>query len=229
MSSSDFIPTHVLESGVTYPVMTSGLNPGEITGLLYLGPVSHIALIGNGNGKMLDDTLSNISEQLLDKIVSDFKTNIPLSGEAEVHDEATKSELEKEIEHLCKVVIELNGISDINLTPVIDSLLKSNNKRFGLITVAEGYTRTKDNINANKALQVAGITANFLSGNIIPYVPRRVTKASSTLFVMIVDADLNNITFFRKCIKHAEPTDGNVLSDQFRKIFEGFYIKLIIK
>jgi hypothetical protein len=223
MSSSDFIPPPVMEKGVTYPAMTSGLKPGEINDLLYLGLVSHIALIGNENGKTLNDTLSNTSEQLLDKIVSDFKTNIPLSGKAEVHDEATKSELGKEIEHLCKVVVELNGISNIKITPVIDSLLKSNNKRFGLITVAEGYTRTEDNINANKALQVVGITANFLSGNIIPFVPRRITKASSTLFVMIVDAERDNIAFFRKNMRYCEPTDRNLLSEQFKKIFEGFY------
>jgi len=49
MSSSDFIPPQAWKSGITYPVMTSGLKPGEITDLLYLGPVSNISLIGNGN------------------------------------------------------------------------------------------------------------------------------------------------------------------------------------
>jgi hypothetical protein len=223
MSSSDFIPTHVLESGVTYPVMSSGLKPGEINDLLYLGTASNISLIENGNAQILNDTLSNTSEQLLDKIVSDFKTIIPLCGEVGVHDEARKSELEKEIEHLCKVVVELNGISDIKITPVIDSLLKSNNKRFGLITVAEGYTRTWENHDAQNGLQLAGHIAHDVSKGFIPYVPGRVTKASSSLYVMIVDAERKNIAFFRKNLRYCEPTDQNLLADQFRKIFEGFY------
>jgi hypothetical protein len=212
-----------MESGITYPILTSGLKPGEITGLLYLGSVSNISLIGNGNAEIQNDTLSIKSEQLLNIIVSDFKTNIPLSGEVEIYDEARKSELEKEIEHLCKVVVELNGISDIKITPVIDSMLKSNNKRFGLITVAEGYTRTRENYDAQNGLQLAGAIAHDFSKGFVPYLPRRITKASSTLYVMIVDAELNNIAFFRKSIKYGEPADGNVLTDQFRKIFEGFY------
>ncbi len=223
MSSSDFIPPNVLKSGVNYPVMTSGLKSGDITGLLYLGPVSNISLIEKGNDKILNDTLSDNSEQLLNKIVSDFKTNISLSGKAVVHDEPTKSGLEKEIEHLCNIVVELNSISTIKITPVIDSLLKSNNMRFGLITVTEGYTRTRDNYDTLERLRFTQEMAHVFSKNhLIPSAPV-VRKASSTLYVMIVDEERDNIAFFRKNLRLCEPTDRNLLAEQFRKIFEGFY------
>jgi hypothetical protein len=224
MSSSDFLPPRGAESGLAYQPMTSGLKPGEITDLLYLGPVSNVYLIKNSNAMIFNDTLSNNSEQLLNKIVSDFKTNISLSGKAEVNDGATKLLLKKEIEHLFKTALALNGISNIRITPLIDSLLKSNNKRFGLIAVAEGYTRTWDNVESRKEMEKAGNVFLFIlsRGRHIGVYPN-VTKASSTLYMMIVDADMNNIAFFRKSVKRGEPDDETVLSDQFRKIFAGIY------
>jgi hypothetical protein len=48
-------------------------------------------------------------------------------------------------------------------------------------------------------------------------------KGFSALNVMIVDADQDNIAFYRKSSKNGDPTDKKVLSYQFRKIFKGYY------
>ena len=41
---------------------------------------------------------------------------------------------------------------------------------------------------------------------------------------MIVNAYKDNIAFYRKSGKSGDPIDINVLTDQFRKIFKGYYL-----
>ncbi|MCX6328382.1 MAG: hypothetical protein NTZ85_02550 [Bacteroidia bacterium] len=224
--SSDFfiIIIFVLSSCSTSKMLTSNLRPNEVTDLLYLEPVSHISLIEHGNIGILNDSLSDNSKQLLNNIVHDFKNNISLTGEIILTNNAIKLRLEKEIEHLYLTANNLKSISNIKITPVIDSLLESNNKRFGLITVASGYTRTQSNYEAHQAIHTMGWATHILTKGIFPIFPPGATNAfSSTLYVMIVDANQNNIVFYRKSGKGCDPTDKNVLTNQFRKIFEGYF------
>lgn len=213
----------ILGSCSTTKLLTSNLKPNEVTGLLYLEPFSYISMIEHGNMEILNDSLSNESKQLLNKIVHDFKGNISLTGEIILTNNAIKLRLEKEIEHLYLTTTNLKSISNIKITPVIDSLLESNNKRFGLITVASGYTRTQSNYFVRQVKQTTGIATHILTKGIYPLFPTKATKAFSTLYVMIVDANQNNIAFYRKSVNSGDPTDKNVLTYQFRKIFEGYY------
>jgi hypothetical protein len=215
--------TFILGSCSTSKLLTSGLKPNEITDLYYIEPVSYISLIEQGDKMILNDSLSNDSKQLLNKIVHDFKRNIPLTGDIIVTNIAIKQRLVKEIEHLYLTAKNLKNISNIRITPVIDSLLESNNKRFGLITVSSGYTRTQSNYHNKQVMNAMGNATHLLTGGIFPHAPAKANKAYSTLYVMIVDADQNNISFYRKSVNFSEPIDYNVLVIQFRNIFQGYF------
>jgi len=170
-----------------------------------------------------NDSLSIVSKQLLNESVQEFKNNISLTGTIIVTNNTIKQRLEKDIEYLYMNAndIKVLSISSIRITPLIDSLLEANNKRFGLIIVECGYIRT----NRNYGNQIAvSVPINILSRVIVPGSPLSIPhKAYSALYVMIVDAEQDNIAFYRKTSKFGAPTDKSVITYQLNKIFKGYY------
>jgi hypothetical protein len=208
----------MLSSCTTTKTLTSSVKPFEVTDLQQIEPYSYISKIGSGNKRKLNDTASIESRQLLIKIVNELKGQIPLTGEITVSDTTIKRKLEKEIEFLCISADRLKSITDLKITPIIDSLLDKKGKRFGLITVSVGFTREK----GNYGKQVAkGAAMGILTLGMYYQTP---IKANSTIYVMIVDAQENNISFFRKSsLQDKEPLDEKILTKQFKDIFDGYF------
>ena len=114
------------------------------------------------------------------------------------------------------------SISSIRITPLIDSLLESNNKRFGLLTVASGYTRPQNNSSPKKVLRIVFyVPVLFLTKGRVDLLQE--AKGYSALNLMIVDAYQDNIAFYRTSSKNGDPTDKNVLVYEFKKIFKGYF------
>jgi len=216
-----------LGSCSTTELLTSDVKPSEVVDLQYFEPFSYVS----EDKEMLNDSLSSDSKQRLNEIVQEFKDKISLTGTIFVTNNTIKQRLEKDIENLILSAsdIKLLSISSIRITPLIDSLLESNNKRFGLITVEYGYIRTHSNNAKLKALQITGavvigVPLFILTHGFFHSSPFSLSdKSFSDLYVMIVDADQDNIAFYRKSIKNGDPTDKNVLTYQFKNFFKGYY------
>jgi hypothetical protein len=193
----------------------SNLKASEITDLQHFEPFCYISLIDSGNIAKLNDTLSLNSKELLIKVEDSFSGRIPETGEISVSDTTIKHKLEKEIQFLCLSAERQKNISNLKITPVIDSLLETNGKRFGLITVCTGFTRAKGNL-------AKQITKSTISGLLLG-VSRDPIKANSTLYALIVDAKENNIAYFRKSSLIKEPLEEKILLKQFEDIFEGYF------
>lgn len=196
----------------------SNVKSSEVNDMIELEPFSYITLIESGNNRKYNGTLSMNSEQLLMKVVHKFDGRIPVSGVISISDTSIKNKLEMEIEFLCAKANQQNNISNLKITPIIDSLIKRNEKRFGLITLAEGFKRTKGNYLGQMA---KGIALGILTLGMYFRTP---IKAYSTIYVMIVDTKENNIAFFNKSnLAGKDPLNEEVLKKQFNKIFEGYY------
>lgn len=217
----------ILGSCSTTELLTSDVKSSEVIDLQYFEPFSYVS----GGKEMLNDSLSNNSKQLITEIVHDLKDKISISGTIFVTNHTIKQRLEKDIENLIMSAndIKLLSISSIRITPLIDSLLESNNKRFGLITVDCGYLRSSCNNAKQNALQITGavvigVPLFIMTKGLFHSSPFSLSnKSFSALYVMIVDADQDNIAFYRKSHRNGEPTDKKVLTDQFEKIFKGYY------
>jgi hypothetical protein len=215
----------ILGSCSTTELSTSEVKPSEVVDLQYFEPFSYVS----GNKKMLNDSLSSVSKQLLNEVVLEFKDKISLTGAILVTNNAIKQRLEKEIENLIVSAndIKLLSLSSIRITPLIDSLLESNNKRFGLITSERGYVSTHDAIQKGEQIAasvIIGVSLLILAhGNFNPFLFPQSDKSYSDLYIMIVDADQDNIAFYRKSFRYGDPTDKNVLTYQFKKIFKDYY------
>lgn len=208
----------IMNSCTTSKLLTSNLKPSEVIDLQFFEPLSYISLIEHGNLKINNDTLSIYSQELLKRLVHDYKNKIPVTDDFFVTDHTVKLNLEKEIESLYISSNTIDSISNLKKTPIIDSLLKSHKKRFGLITVATGYTRTETNYKAN---QVIGLSTGILTG----FTYNGPINVYSILYVFIVDADQNNIAFYRRSMKKGEPLNEDVLRTQLRNIFNHYYFR----
>jgi len=183
-----------------------------------LEPVSYISFVETGNKARYNDSISQSSQALVAKTLKSFSDNIPVTGETTVTDPRKKKKLTKEIEYLCLSAEKQRSISNLKITPTIDSLLKNKGKRFGLITISTGFTRRKGNFGGQVA---KGVLTGVLTLGMYSQTP---IKANSTLYVMIVDSKDNNIAFFKKStLQDKDPLNEEVISKQIQKVFEGYF------
>ncbi len=202
---------------VTKP-LTSDVTPAEVTDLKLLEPYSYISMIKKGNQGELDDSISDISKQLNMDALKSYTGKIPLKGEIFLTDSTVNHQLEKEYEQLILTAEKNRDITHLRITPTLDKVLESNETRFGLVVVASGFTRVKGNYGKQV---LKGAALGILTLGMYYETP---IKAYSTVYAMIVDAQMDNVAFFRKSfLQDLEPINPNVLSKQYEDIFEKYF------
>ncbi len=207
----------IFASCTTTKMLTSGVKPFEIKDLQKFETISYMSLIQKGNMGKHNDSVSNVSRTMFNEALSSFGDKIPLASEIKTDNLKLKKRIEKEIETLIITAKNQKKIDGLKLTPVIDSLLEANGKRFGLLTVTSGFTREK----GNYGKQVAkGAAMGLLTLGMVYQTP---IKSNSTIYAMIVDAKENNVAFYKKSFVEGEPLDKNLLSKQIKKLFDGYF------
>lgn len=190
----------------------------EISDIQRFEPISNIQFIEKGNSQTYSDSLSLVSKNLISEVLNSYKDIIPITNNITITDIFLKDTLEKEIDYLFYLSRLQKEKSTPQLTPVIDSLLEANGKRFGLITMSTGFTRAK----YNYGLQVAkGLLIGILTMGMYIETP---VAANSAIQVMIVDAKENNVAFFNNSyLQDEEPIDSIVINKQVQRIFNGYF------
>ena len=198
--------------------LTSTVKPNEINDIKLLEPYSYISMIKKGNRGEIDDSISALSKQLNISILKNFEEQLPITGDIVLTDSVINNNLEKEYEYLVLTADKNKSISNLTITPTLDKVLEVNNTRFGLIVICTGFTRAKGNYGKEVA---KGAAMGILTLGMYYQTP---IKSHSTIYVMIVDSEEDNIAFFRKSfIQNKEPLDQSVLESQYRKIFDGYF------
>lgn len=204
----------------TTKIRTSKVKPAEITDLQQFEPLSYITLIEAGNRGKYNDTISQQAAQLLTKVTNKFRGQLHITDEITVQDTLLKSKIEKEINYLIIFASTKQGFDSLKITPILDSLLELNGKRFGLVTASSGFTRTKENY-IDQKIKSTGIAIGTL-GMVVPVT----IKANSTIYTLIIDAQQNNVAFFRKTFnQEREPLDEKILTEQLQLLFKGYFYK----
>ena len=201
----------------TSPIATSRVKSAEISDLQYFEPLSVISLVKSKNTAVYSDSLSKISQTFQAAIINSYKEKLHISSVIMWQDSPVNAGLRKEIQNLLADGWKKEETDSVKIGPILDSILEKSNKRFGLITVAKGFTRTKSNYSDEMAKSIA-LTAATLG-----MVTRVTKKCESRVLTMIVDAKKNNVAFYRVCdIVDKEPMDTIILRKQFKKIFKGY-------
>ena len=192
------------------------VSPAEIKEISWFEPVSFIALIEKGNQQTVNDSLSSICTALLDSIMNDHKVRRNMR-KIEVEDPMIKSRLQNEVTFLIQTAAQSRKLNGIKLTPTIDSLLKANNQRFAIATVASGFGRKAGNYGNQLA---KGIGVGILSLGMVVPVPN---KSNLSLFAIIMDAERNEVIYYCRTLPvEKSPTDKKVIYERYANLFNGY-------
>ncbi|MDR1762473.1 MAG: hypothetical protein LBR64_00755 [Dysgonamonadaceae bacterium] len=209
----------------TSKFLTSDVKPVEITDMLKIEPFAYISLIKKGNQGEYSDSVSSISKSALNESVEIFRERLHLaSGEAVVIDSIDREMLENELHFLILSADRNRNIKNLPVTPVIDSLLTANGKRFGLIIVQSGFTRAKGNYNSQvaKGIGIGILTGILTMGTAAVY--QAPVKSISTLYAMIIDNQNKSVAFYNKSVLQGkEPTNKENIIKQLEKVFEKYF------
>ena len=209
----------LLSSCATSKFLTSDVKPLEISEMLKFEPFSYISLIEQGNRSVYSDSISNETKIILNESLETFREKMRLSSEEiKITDSLERKRFEQEISFLILTAERNRSIKNIPITPLVDSLLSANEKRFGLIIVQSGFTRAK----GNYGNQIAkGIGMGILTMGMYYQTP---IKANSTIYAMIVDSKDKNVAFYNKNgLQDKEPTEKENVIKQIDKIFEKYF------
>ena len=206
----------------TSKYLSSDVKPAEINDMLKIEPFSYISLIEQGNRSYYNDSISQSTKIILNQLLDSYKWHLRLSSIEVQLTDYSRGRLEEEISFLLTSVERNKSIKYIQITPLIDSLLRANNKRFGLIVVQNGFTRAKGNYGGQVAKAVGlGILTGVLTGIAFYETP---IKANSTLYAMIVDNREKNIAFYHKSsLQDKEPTERTNFITQINNIFGKYF------
>lgn len=197
----------------------SSLSKDEIQRLDYLKPVSFINYIEKGNKAQFNDSLSALSETLVETVVWSKRDNIPLNNKINTLYEDDRLFIENELSAIVDA-LEYGGANfyELHLSQDLLDFMRENNSRYLLGVVSNGLTRRPGNYTGQifKSIGIAILTFGM-------YYPVPI-KSSSNMYVMILDAEKENLAFYRRSIlQDQSPLDAAVIEKQIYKIFKGYF------
>ena len=204
---------------------TSDVKPIEINEMIKVEPFSFISLIEKGNMGVYNDSISKIAKIALNESLETFREKLRLSlEEIYVTDTLAKKELEQEMDFFIREAERNKKKKNhtIEITPLVDSLLSVNDKRFGLFIIQNGFTRAKGNYGGQVAKAIGmGVLTGLATGTAYYQNP---IKSGSTVYVVIVDNQEKNVAFYNKSIiQDREPTEKENITKQLQNVFEKYF------
>jgi len=204
---------------------TSDVKPLEINEMVKVEPLSFISLITKGNMGVYNDSISKIANIALNESLETFREKLRLSSEEiYVTDSLDRIALEHEIDFFIREAERNKKKKNhtIEITPLVDSLLSVSGKRFGLLILQSGFTRAKGNYGGQVAKAIGmGVLTGLVTG--MAYYQNPI-KSGSTVYVVIVDNQEKNVTFYNKSImQDREPTEKENITRQLQNVFNKYF------
>ncbi|MDR2962472.1 MAG: hypothetical protein LBU90_02350 [Bacteroidales bacterium] len=208
----------------------SNVPPAEITDVQAIEPFSFVSLIEHSDVGVYNDSLTWYAREALLQSLETMRTQLRLSPEVLfVDDEWDRELLLSEVDFLIHAAETAprrtkKVTPSVAITPLIDSLLTVSGKRFGLLIIQDGFTRSNKNYAGQVATAaVIGVATAVLTGGSAYYLQTPVRRGS-TVNVLIVDAQENNVSFYRKSFaEDKNPTDVSVISKQLNALFRDYF------
>ncbi|MFK8283035.1 hypothetical protein [Capnocytophaga cynodegmi] len=190
--------------------------PNHITNLGSHETISIIGFVEQGNKISPNDSLSKISTKLLDSIIT--SADNPRIEKSFLVEDNQKDTLQADILKVFNQITKSKKIENVKTTPLMNSVVKENNKRYGLCVINSGFDRRKGNYGGQIA---KGIGIGILTLGMYTQTP---IKANTSLFAMIYDAEEGKVVFFNRTPPvEKSPTDRENLGVLYNKLFDGYF------
>ena len=196
-----------------------------IDSLMTFSPVSSIYVISEGNAMEFDDSVSRLSAVRLDEVVQLHADKMKLRRKFTTDDSNLRQRAMEEIVFLFKLASKKVFLEDTQGVPVLDSINRAGGMRYVLLTLNEGFIRTKENYRTQnkKAIGPAIATLGMYMRTPIP--------AASFMQVMILDMEAHKTYYFADFMDHAgihatfksNPLNREALDKQFMTLFNYFF------
>jgi hypothetical protein len=197
--------------------LKSDVKPEEIKSLLFFDPIASIKYIETGNELVYNDSMSAISQKILLRLVTGYRTELHLTGSISLEDTVLGREVVNEVQSVLQSVNKFGNLYCLQHTPVIDSILDSRGRRFGLCMISLGFTRVKGNYAKAKA---KGYARYFLSNG---WEYENPVPMNSAVVAIIFDAQKHEVAFFGASGKPESPLKEELVHQRFRKAFKGYF------
>lgn len=192
----------------------AGSAPSE---LALLDPVTYISHVERNGELVPNDSLSIRSAEMLTRVFTSI--GLPVARIVPVDYWGNEGHLLPFLEQLPAV-----DVRQLKRSPVpepIRQLLQEHGQRYGLLVYADGFTR--DELNYAKGVAVGaalGVLGLILSGGHQAHL-NLPNKFGSHIFVMVVDAEANQVVFYNKSTPdEANPMSEKQLRQQVRKLMQ---------
>lgn len=184
----------------------------EISDVQRFIPVCDIDLLDKYDNGGHSDSLSELCRLSIDNVLARDKS-IGLTGNITIKDTVVQNKVNNELRQLIDDG-NLKQKAQYTYLPTVDSILKQNGKRFGLLVYHVGFERTKQNWGEIIFKSIA-----YYYG---AYGASSYNEAFSKLTLIIYDAENKNLPFYHFSIKpDKKPT--RVISQQLEGIIDRFW------
>ena len=197
--------------------LKSDVKPEEIKSLLFFGPFATIKYIEKDNEAVYNDSMSGISQQIVSRLLISYRRELHLNAGISLEDTILERNVIKEVVSVLQSVTKFGNLYCLRHTPMIDSILESRGKRFGLCVVSMGFTRVRGNYTKAKAKSRAKY---FLSNGWEDEDP---VPLNSMVVAIIFDAERHDVAFFGSSGKHENPLKEELVRERFREAFKGYF------
>ncbi len=190
----------------------------QITDLLILEPVSDIFYIEKGNKGEAVDSLGLVSSELWLAVINANKGRLPNPRILSKLSHDDRAYYSSEVKQMFIKAEDKKNNSSLKLSPYFFKLMEENNSRFLMLSYLNGFTRRKGNMGGQMAKSIGLGVLTMGMYTQIPY------KASSNLYVLIVDKETSKIAFCKKSfVPEKEPLDYKILQKQFNQVFKKYF------
>ncbi len=186
----------------------------EIVDVQRFPTVSDIYALDKNDYGFRSDSLSALSVVCIDNYL-DKQNNIGIGGSIEIDDTIVQKKVNEEMRKLAETSFDNKEIAFSPIPATVDSILEAYGKRFGLLVYATGFERYEKN-RLKAFVQAATIMQGGATIN--PYY-----DYFSTISLMIVDADRNNIAFYNNSRLEERPSRQYCIDRQFMELYYRYW------
>lgn len=206
----------LLSSCASTMLTNKNIQPNEIHNIGSFEAISMVRQIKKGNQAVYNDSLSRLSSQILDSIILHSESP-KIVTKLDLSDDKLKNKVYKDILNTISEITNSKKLEGIKTTPILDSIIKSQNQRYALCVVNIGFERIK----GNYGKQIAkGIGLGILTLGMYSESP---IKESTSLYAMILDAEKSSVVFYNTIpMVVKSPTDKNNLNEQYKLLWNKY-------
>ena len=221
--TANLLIVFLLMSCGTVPVPPVKVSPAEVVDVILVDPYSEIQLVEKKETMIYNDSLSNLSSQLIKEAILAHSNWIPVTDTMSINDEKTFDSYKTFMLNMSATRSE-NRYA-VPIPTALDSLIESTGHRFGMIVWATGYERSKKNYIVNEILSVVTALATAVITMGTYYYYPMAYKGSLSLNVAIIDSRDDLVAYQNNLkVQDKKPTDYSLISKQVKNLFSSYFI-----